>query len=549
MICSTNDNAIKNFQKRSERQIHKKKKLQSMDTGGISLFLQSYKLPKIKKNKIHKHKHDFDYNSIRCYPDLLSDFPQRIRNEEISCIPIPKQLDLSQHHGHGIPFGTFDKIPVGIAQGEEGNTVVIGGPGSGKSRYFAKSALKNFDGAICVTDVKGELSEYYKNLYEIGVVKRPYLIFDPVRENSIGYDPFFWLSQDDPNNLVGNLWEIIYALLPSPIYENEPFWTQSEQALLFAALLYYHKLDISFSDAILLILDSNVMVLCEEILNSDTPLPKDIIRILKFALGLMACNEIEMVASIDRGLRNKLLTFACDAQINHAFRKKEKGSNCFSWDDLDKYNIFIRIPENRIEEWSGAVNLMYTQLIRHLERRPDKYTPEGAKNIQTLLLMDEFARFGKLQTITSAISTLRSKNVNICLIIQSLAQLDKVYSEYDRRIIFDCCSYQAILRVNDADTQHYVSSLIGTRKMVTESVSEHMTPFMDTTGFSRQLSETRELTVFPHELAILKDVLLLTPHGLFRLKKSNCTTMQPEYRLKQMARLIKLDKPSDFSNQ
>ena len=85
--------------------------------------------------------------------------------------------------------------------------------------------------------------------------------------------------------------------------------------------------------------------------------------------------------------------------------------------------------------------------------------------------------------------------------------------------------------------------------MVTEGVSEHMTPFMDTTGFSRQLSETRELTVFPHELAILKDVLLLTPHGLFRLKKSNCTTMQPEYRLKQMARLIKLDKPSDFSNQ
>lgn len=529
----------------------KKKKNRTTDTDEINPLSSDYKLPKIKKTEKCKHKDDFDFDnkSIMCYPDLLDDFPRRVCKSETYCTLIPKQLDLSQHHGHGIPFGTLDKIPIGIAQGEEGNGVVIGGPSSGKSRYFAKSALKNFDGAICVTDVKGELSEYYKNLYEIGVVKRPYLIFDPTQDDSVGYDPFFWLSQDDPNNLVGNLWELAYALVPSTIYENDQFWTQSEQAMLFAALLYYHKLDTSFSDAILLILDSNVMVLCEEILNSDTPLPKDISRILKFALGLMAYNEIETVASIDRGLRNKLLTFACDAQINHAFRKKEKGSNCFSWDDLDEYNIFIRIPENRIEEWSGAVNLMYTQLIRHLERRPDKYTPEGAKNIQTLLLMDEFARFGKLQAITSAISTLRSKNVNICLIIQSLAQLDKVYGEYDRRIIFDRCSYQAILRVNDADTQNYISSLIGTRKMVTESMSENMTPFMDTTGFSRQLSETRELTVFPHELAILKDVLLLTPYGLFRLKKSSCTTIQPEYRLRQIARLLGLDNPSDFSNQ
>lgn len=415
---------------------------------------KKFKKHRHRKRKKKKKKNATESNVIsECYLNMLDDFLQHITNEEINCIPTPKELDLNQHHGHGTTFGTFDGIPIGIAQGEEGNGIVIGGPGSGKTQYFAKPALKNFNGAICVTDVKGELSEYYKKLYEIHIVKRPYLIFDPTQEDSVGYDPFFWLSQDDTNNLVGNLWEIIYALFPSPTSENEIFWTQSEQAMLFAGLLYYFKLDIHFSDAILLILDSNVIELCEEILNGDTPLPEDTRRILKFALGITAHNEISTNIAIDRGMRNKLMTFACDTQINHAFRKKGKGSNCFSWDDLDTYNIFIRVPENRIEEWSGAINLMYTQLIRYLERRPDKYSSSGAKNIQTLLLMDEFARFGKLLAITSAISTLRSKNVNICLIIQSLAQLDKIYGEYDRRIIFDCCSYQAILRINDADTQ------------------------------------------------------------------------------------------------
>ena len=105
---------------------------------------------------------------------------------------------------------------------------------------------------------------------------------------------------------------------------------------------------------------------------------------------------------------------------------------------------------------------MYIQLIRHLERRPEKYSAGGASNRQTLLLMDEFARFGKLPMITAAMATLRSKNVNICLMVQSVAQLDKIYGEHDRRIIFDNCQFQAILRANDADTQKYLCELVGT---------------------------------------------------------------------------------------
>lgn len=106
-------------------------------------------------------------------------------------------------------------------------------------------------------------------------------------------------------------------------------------------------------------------------------------------------------------------------------------------------------------------------------------------------MMDEFARFGKIEHLPDAISTLRSKNVNICLIIQSIAQLDKIYGQCDRRIILDNCNYKAILGANDAETQRYLCELIGTAKVLQKSVSEHMDEFMDVTGYSSQVTKSR----------------------------------------------------------
>ncbi len=162
---------------------------------------------------------------------------------------------------------------------------------------------------------------------------------------------------------------------------------------------------------------------------------------------------------------------------------------------------------------------MYTQLIRYLERKPEKYSQEGSGNIQTLLLMDEFARFGKLKMITSALSTLRSKNMNICIFVQSIAQLDSIYGEHDRRIIFDNCQYKAILRAGDAETQKYLCELIGTYVCVRRSISQNMDESLEVTGYNLSISEVRELAVQPHELSTLNGILLLTPYGFFLVKK------------------------------
>jgi len=136
-----------------------------------------------------------------------------------------------------------------------------------------------------------------------------------------------------------------------------------------------------------------------------------------------------------------------------------------------------------------------------------------------LLLLDEFPRLGKIEGMTEVMATLRSKNVNICLIMQSLAQLDKIYGTLYRRIIMDNCQYQAVLRANDSETQKYLADLIGTQLHLRHSVGEHFGVNKIASGFSQQVNESRDWTVCPHELSTLEDILLLTPHGFYRVEK------------------------------
>ena len=467
------------------------------------------------KEKYNTWLGDPDYNASRV--KLTSaDYIYLQKSRESDGRSPPKEMLLPIRDGPGfflgLPSGPGGSSYVGIPQNTEGNFMVVGGNGSGKSAGIAKPTLKTWQGPICATDVKGELSLCYEELSDQGLVTRPYLVFDPTQPEGPGYDPLWLLSHDGEDNLLNNVREIAMAIAPVSPEDKQPFWAETEQGVVAAALLYYFKLGLSFSEIMCKILSSSTSELCKTLVQS-----QDVcVRIL---LGEMAVMKPETLANIDRGMRNKIMLFATDPYISHAFRGQREGASCFNWSDLDHYNIFLRIPADKIDQWSGAINLMYIQLIRHLERRPEKYSAGGASNRQTLLLMDEFARFGKLPMITAAMATLRSKNVNICLMIQSVAQLDKIYGEHDRRIIFDNCQFQAILRANDADTQKYLCELVGTHICSRHSTSEQMDEELDTTGYSRQTNEVREWVVQPHELATLDDVLLLTPYGFCRAEK------------------------------
>lgn len=243
----------------------------------------------------------------------------------------------------------------------------------------------------------------------------PCMIFDPTQPDGVTYDPFWWVSQDDEANLYTNIMDIVCTIIPEVPNDNQPFWVKVEQSALAAGLIYYHGLGLDFIDSLCCLLDIGLPGLCYNA-------RKDNSKLANIILGQLPEMKDEIIANIDRGLRNNLIPLVADSYISRAFRREHEETKCFNWGDLERSNIFLRIPSDKISQWGSAINLMYAQLIRYLERRLEQYSVEGQNNIQTLLMLDEFPRLGKLEMIVDAISTLRSRNVNICLAVQSISQ-------------------------------------------------------------------------------------------------------------------------------
>ena len=184
----------------------------------------------------------------------------------------PKEMLLPIRDGPGfflgLPSGPGGSSYIGIPQNTEGNFMVVGGNGSGKSAGIAKPTLKTWQGPICATDVKGELSLCYEELSDQGLVTRPYLVFDPTQPEGPGYDPLWLLSHDGEDNLLNNVREIAMAIAPVSPEDKQPFWAETEQGVVAAALLYYFKLGLSFSEIMCKILSSSTSELCKTLVQS-----------------------------------------------------------------------------------------------------------------------------------------------------------------------------------------------------------------------------------------------------------------------------------------
>ena len=302
------------------------------------------------KKKYNTWLGDPDYNASRV--KLTSaDYIYLQKSRESDGRSPPKEMLLPIRDGPGfflgLPSGPGGSSYVGIPQNTEGNFMVVGGNGSGKSAGIAKPTLKTWQGPICATDVKGELSLCYEELSDQGLVTRPYLVFDPTQPEGPGYDPLWLLSHDGEDNLLNNVREIAMAIAPVSPEDKQPFWAETEQGVVAAALLYYFKLGLSFSEIMCKILSSSTSELCKTLVQS-----QDVcVRIL---LGEMAVMKPETLANIDRGMRNKLMLFAADPYISHAFRGQREGASCFNWSDLDHYVECDFTTQVLHAQWHGA---------------------------------------------------------------------------------------------------------------------------------------------------------------------------------------------------
>jgi type IV secretion system protein VirD4 len=422
----------------------------------------------------------------------------------------------------GLHFGKEKGGPsnyIGKPQGDDGHILIVGGPGSWKTTAIVYPTFFTWKGHIVVIDIKpkSDLLAICKRAGKL-TGKRT-LVFNPMRENGYGIDPYAFIRSDGEHNLPRNAKDLALALLPSQAENREPVWIKTAQNLLTALIIYHVENNIEFNETLLVASSKSSKDLIEEIEESGSATAQLFIGKLKnLSKKTLACIDMELA---------DLTIFAADSHIASALRAKEF-PGVIDWNILNTsttpLNIVLQIPEENLEVWAPLIKLLMNQLIRTLERRPNKYNSDSLPPV--LLLLEEFARFGEIRETENAMATLRDRGVTFCLVVQSFWQLEKIYGSAGCGVIVDMCSYKAILSVTDGRSQKYFSDLIGSMPVINGGISTSRNPYNgELYNYGTNINLAREPIVYPHELAIAKEELwLLTPEGLCKVRKASYLT-------------------------
>lgn len=424
---------------------------------------------------------------------------------------------------------------------KDGHIMIVGGPGTGKTTCLAIPSMMSWKHRIFAIDVKGEL--YVKS-------NRPMVkVFNPLDHNALGYDPFFVLKKAP--NVVQEIRKIAISLIPISAEVKDTYWLNGAQNLLTAGLIHYYKQDFTFIKSIEKIQKSPIDELVKELANSES-------EEAQLLASQFVDANIKELRSFKGEVSQHIIDFVLDPDIKQAFSKPS--SECVKPADLERgCDVFLQIPEHKLDQWGRILSLITSQFLDHFEKR-DEAT---AKPI--LFLLDEFPRLGKFGNIANGLATLRSKKITMAIVIQSLAQLDYIYGEAQRQVIADNCAYKAVLGASEPKTQEYFSKLVGTYMAIrtTHSSTTSSNPiyriededgifggnygrvkhYGETGGSSDSFttSEQRENVMQPHEFGALSDVVLLVSGangGYFRVDKT-------PYYDPQIARELQEDKPRE----
>ena len=340
------------------------------------------------------------------------------------------------------------------------NILVIGGSGSGKTRFFVKPNLMQLHSSYCVTDPKGELLRDTGHLlkekgYEIKVLD----LID--MEKSHCYNPFVYISSDDDiQRLTTNLFK---NTTPKGSQTQDPFWDQTAAMLLKALVCYLHYEappdEQNFSMVMEMIRAGDVKEDNEEyqsVLNElferlEERNPEHIA--LKYYRAYHS-GSAKTLKSIQISLVSRLEKFNLDSLAGI--------TQC---DEMDlgqigekKTAVFAIIPDND-SSFNFIVGMLYTQLFQQLYYQADS-VHGGRLPVHVHFVMDEFANVALPDEFDKLLSTMRSREISVSIIIQNLAQLKALFEKQWESIVGNCDEF-LYLGGNEQSTHEYVSKLLG----------------------------------------------------------------------------------------
>ena len=351
------------------------------------------------------------------------------------------------------------------------NTLVCGGSGAGKTRFFAKPNLCQANSSYVVLDPKGELLRDTGNLlsakgYDIKVLDLINM------EKSHCYNPFVYLRSDnDIQRLVTNLFK---NTTPKGSQSQDPFWDQAATMLLLALIFYLHYEAPPEEQNFPMVMD---MIRAGEVREDDETY-KSALDILFERLEMRNPEHIALkyYRSYHSGSGKTLKSIQITLISRMEKFNLESLASITQNDELELWSIgakktavFAIIPDND-SSFSFLVGMLYTQLFQQLYYQAD-VIHGGRLPVHVHFLMDEFANVALPDEFDKLLSTMRSREISVSIIIQNLAQLKALFEKQWESIVGNCDEF-LYLGGNEQSTHEYVSKLLGKETIDTNSYGQ-----------------------------------------------------------------------------
>ncbi len=340
------------------------------------------------------------------------------------------------------------------------NVMVVGGSGSGKTRFYAKPNVMQCNTSFVVLDPKGEILRDTGHLlkqqgYELRILD---LIHT---ERSHGYNPFTYLRDDkDVLKLVNN---IVRNTTPKGAQSNDPFWERAETALMEALILYLvHEApphEQNFPMVMEMIgaadvreEDEEYASVLDELFERLEMRDPEHLAVKQYHIFKLAAGKTAKSILISLGVRLEKFNLPQIASV-------------VSHDELDfptlgekKVALFALIPDND-SSLNFIIGMLYTQLFQELYYLAD-HVYGGRLPVHVHCVMDEFANVALPDEFDKILSTMRSREISVSIILQNLAQLKALFEKQWESIVGNCDEF-VYLGGNEQSTHEYISKLLG----------------------------------------------------------------------------------------
>ena len=329
--------------------------------------------------------------------------------------------------------------PKNPAHARNKNVLVIGGSGSGKTRFFVKANLLQAHSSYILTDPKGDLVSQtgaflQRKGYRIKILNT--INFS----KSMHYNPMAYVHSEK------DILKLVTTLITNTKGEGkggDPFWEKAETLLLTALIgyIHYHMLEEEQNFSILLDM-LNAMEVREDDEN------------FKNGIDLLF-DELEAVSPDDFALRQyKRYKLAAGKTAKSILISVGARLSCFdiqelreltAYDELeldtlgDSKTVLYIIMSDTDSTFNFLISMCYTQMFNLLcEKADDVYG--GRLPVHVRCLIDEMANIGQIPNLEKLIATIRSREISACLILQAQAQLKAIYKDNADTIVGNCDS-------------------------------------------------------------------------------------------------------------